>query len=56
MCEQSLAENALEKGGFSKFVLLDTLRGNEVADAARFCEEARKMKRGRQDAVMQMEK
>ena len=38
----SLAENARDEGGYSRFVLLDTRRGKEVADAACFCEEPRK--------------
>ena len=40
----SLAENARDEGGYSRFVLLDTRRGKEVADPPRFCEEAKKAK------------
>ena len=31
----SLAENARDGGGYSRFVVLDARRGNEVADSAR---------------------
>ena len=40
----SLAKNARDEGGYSRFVLLDTRQGAEVADAARFAEAARNVK------------
>ena len=38
----SFADNARDEGGYSRFVLLDTRRGKEVAHAARFAEQAKK--------------
>ena len=38
----SVADNARDEGGYSRFVLFDTRRGQEVADAARFAEQAKK--------------
>ena len=62
----SLTENARGEGGYSRVVVLDTRRDKEVADAARFCEEARKAKprlehleekvNRLQDTITQMEK
>ena len=45
----SLAENARDEGGHSRFALFDTRRGKAVADAARFGEAARKEKAGSED-------
>ena len=45
----SLAENTWDEGGYSRFVLLDTRLGKEVADAARFCEAGWKKKSGSKD-------
>ena len=36
----SLAENARDVGGYSRFVVPDTRRHNEVAHAVRVCEES----------------
>ena len=44
----SFAENARDEGGYSSFVVLDTRRGSEVAEASRFCEETLKAKPQRQ--------
>ena len=52
----SLAENARDGGGYSRFVLLDTRLDKDVADAAPFF-EPRKVKTGSKDLEeMQMEK
>ena len=62
----SRAENARDEGGYRRFVVFNTRRGNEVADAARFCEEAKQAKprsehleeevKRLQDAMTQMKK
>ena len=62
----SFAENSLDEGGYRRFVLLDTHRGKDVADAARFFEAAKKVKprskdreeevNWRQDAIMQLKR
>ena len=62
----SIAETARYEGGYSRFMVIDSRRGTEVSDAARFVEQARKSKSRskdleeeatkRQDAIMQMEK
>ena len=41
ICIATLAELALDEGGYHRFVVNDKFWGNEVADAARFAEQAR---------------